>query len=471
MKYLPLIFLGVFVGLPVFAQVPDSRPNIVVILCDDLGYGDLRCYDHPVIQTPTLDRLAAEGIRFTDFYATASVCSASRAGLLTGRTPTRIGVYDWIPAKHEMHLRQSEITYATVLKQSGYDTAHVGKWHCNGKFNSPEQPQPNDHGFDHWMSTQNNANPTHENPTNFVRNGQPLGPMEGYSCQIVVNEAIDWLTKRPDQNKPFCLFVCFHETHEKVASPKELIEKYKALGVSKPGQAEYYANVENVDLAVGRLVEQLKKEGHWENTLTFFTSDNGPEELSRYPEGWRSHGTTGGLRGMKLWLYEGGVRVPGIAVWPNTIQPGQVSHVPVGAIDFFPTFCTLAQAEMPTDRCYDGTDLVPLFQGKELKRSKPLFWYYINAFGEPRVAMRDGDWKLVATLKENSLPAEGQSGHDLEWFATIKTSQLDRFELYNLVSDRREQADLSNQEPERFATLKCQMEMMVREIQQEAPLW
>jgi len=162
-----------------------ERPNFLVILCDDLGYGDLGCYGHPAIKTPNLDKLASEGMRFTECYSSAPVCSSSRAGLMTGRTPSRIGIYDWISAGHPMHLAKEELSLATLLKKSGYATCHVGKWHLNGKFNSPEQPQPGDHGFEHWMSTQNNAAPSHENPTNFVRNGTPVGPQEGYSCELV----------------------------------------------------------------------------------------------------------------------------------------------------------------------------------------------------------------------------------------------------------------------------------------------
>src|SRR5690606_24715829 len=146
------------------------RPNFLVILADDLGYGDLACYGHPTIRTPALDRLATQGARFTSFYAAAPVCSPSRAGLLTGRNPNRTGVYDWIPHGHPMHLPRSEITLAHLLRRAGYATGHFGKWHCNARFNRRQQPTPGDMGFDYWFSTQNNAAPTHHNPTNFVRN-------------------------------------------------------------------------------------------------------------------------------------------------------------------------------------------------------------------------------------------------------------------------------------------------------------
>src|SRR5687768_13084531 len=212
-------------GLPAY-PAQETRPNIVLFLCDDLGYGDLGCYGHPAIKTPNLDKLAGDGIRLTACYSSAPVCSSSRAGLMTGRTPSRLGVYDWISNGHPMHLKNNELTVATLLKKSGYATCHVGKWHLNGKFNSPEQPQPNDHGFEHWMSTQNNAGPSHKNPTNFVRNGTPVGPQEGYSCELVAKEAVRWLGELKDKSKPFFLFICFHEPHEPVASPPDLVAQY-----------------------------------------------------------------------------------------------------------------------------------------------------------------------------------------------------------------------------------------------------
>src|SRR5687768_2662589 len=195
-----------------------QRPNIVLVLADDLGYGDLACFGSEKLQTPNLDRLAAEGLRLTSCYAGHANCSPSRTALMTGRTPTRVGVRNWIPQDSPVHVRKSEITIATLLKQNGYATCHVGKWHMNGEFNEPTQPQPGDHGFDHWFSTQNNAIPSHRNPDNFVRNGKPVGKLEGYSSHLVVDEAVRWLGKGRDKARPFFLYVCFHEPHEPIAS-------------------------------------------------------------------------------------------------------------------------------------------------------------------------------------------------------------------------------------------------------------
>lgn len=444
------------------------RPNFLVILCDDLGYGDLACYGHPAIRTPHLDRLASQGLRLTSCYSAAPVCSPSRAGLLTGRNPNRFGIYDWIPARSPMHLGKDELTLARVLKESGYATCHVGKWHCNGWFNSPQQPQPGDHGFDHWFSTQNNAAPDHHNPTNFVRNGEPVGQTQGYSCQVVTDEAIAWLRSGRPADRPFFQFVCFHEPHEPIASPPELVEQY--LGENPRNRALYYANVANVDAAVGRLMDALNELQLADNTLVLFTSDNGPETLERYPAGTRSYGSPGPLRGMKLHIYEGGIRVPGILRWPGGVRAGSTSDQPVCSIDLFPTFCTLAGVRPAGDRPLDGVSLLPLFAGQRIERQRPLFWFYHQAISAPRLAMRDGDWKLCAHW---DVPAEAMSrgpAHP-ETVQAIKRAKLTAFELYNLAQDIAEANDLASREPDRLERMSGELRGLFAEIQQECPVW
>jgi arylsulfatase A len=472
------------------AALAAGRPNFLVILCDDLGYGDLSCFGHPVIKTPHLDKLAGQGMRLTDCYSSAPVCSPSRAGLLTGRVPSRVGVYDWIPAQHPMHLLRSEVTIATLLRQAGYSTCHVGKWHLNGKFNSPEQPQPADHGFDHWMSTQNNAGPSHENPENFVRNGQRVGRLEGYSCQIVADEAIRWLKEGRDPQKPFFQFVCFHEPHEPIASPQELVDHYLPLAKEpiedsrgKPGstasrlsdlerdqlgRALFYANVANMDRAVGRILTALDELKLADNTLVFFSSDNGPETLNRYPAGWRSHGSPGPLRGMKLHLYDGGIRVPGILRWPAKVAAGQTVRTPVCNLDLLPTFCELAGVQLPSDRVLDGTSIVPLLEGKEPARQRPLYWHYYRSLGGPKAAMRVGDWMVLGAWEQTALPAGVVVRGDIEM---IKSQRLVRFELYNLASDVGQMKDLAAIEPQKLKELSAMLEAMYREVQHAAPMW
>lgn len=204
-----LVFVLTAVAGPAVAEPP--RPNVVIFLADDLGYGDLGCYGHPHIRTTHLDAFARQGVRLTQCYAASAVCSPSRAAILTGRTPHRNGVFTWIAAGSEVHLRSAEIALPRLLREAGYATCHVGKWHLNGRFNDPAQPQPNDHGYDHWLGTQNNAAPSHKDPTNFVRNGQALGQLTGYSALLVVDEAIDWLKNRRDPSRPFFLAVWTHE--------------------------------------------------------------------------------------------------------------------------------------------------------------------------------------------------------------------------------------------------------------------
>src|SRR5262245_43845588 len=195
-----------------------TPPNILFVLADDLGYGDLACFGSPEIQTPNLDRLAADGLKLTHCYSAGANCSPSRAGLMTGRTPYRVGIYNQLVMMGPMHLRQSEITIASLLKKRGYATALVGKWHLNGLFNLPGQPQPNDHGFDHWFAVQNNALPNHHDPYNFVRNGIPMGPIKGFAGHIVADEAINWFSTLRDKSKPFFLYVAFNEPHETINS-------------------------------------------------------------------------------------------------------------------------------------------------------------------------------------------------------------------------------------------------------------
>ncbi len=425
------------------ARQPGERPNIVIALCDDLGYGDLACYGHPHIKTPNLDALAAEGLRLTDCYAAAPVCSPARAGMLTGRTPYRCGVYDWIPHGNAMHLRSSEQTVAALLRDSGYATCHVGKWHCNGKFNSDEQPQPGDHGFDHWFSTQNNAHPTHQDPDNFVRNGQPVGKLEGNSSTLIAQEAIDWLTGTWDRSKPFCLFVWFHAPHEPIATDREFMDPYEGHE-----EAIYYGNVTQMDHAFGRLMGTLDDMTLRDESFVMFTSDNGPETLKRYRGAHRSFGSPGPLRGMKLHLYEGGIRVPGIIRWPGKAEPGAICHEPVNGTDVLPTLCDLAGGRVPRDRVIDGTSIVPILSQEKLARDKPLYWRYDRALSKPfTVALRQGDWKILAD------------------------NAMTRFELYNLRDDVAEKQDLAGQEPQRLESMKRVLAKLHAEIDAEGPKW
>lgn len=462
------LFCLMLLVLAAGSTVQAASPNFLFILCDDLGYGDLHCYGHPTIRSPNLDKLAAEGIRLTACYSASPLCSPARAGLLTGRTPSRSGIYSWIAAGNPMHLLPEETTIATLLKGAGYQTCHVGKWHLNGLFNQPQQTQPNDHGFDHWFSTQNNAGPSHENPTNFVRNGEEVGPLEGYSCQLVADEGIRWLKEKRQGDRPFFLHVCFHETHEPVASPHELVKSYpQATG---KGEADYYANATNMDLAVGRLMETLDELQLAEETLVFFTSDNGPETRNRYPNAWRSWGSPGPLRGMKLHVYDGGIREPGILRWKGRIAPGQVSDVPVSSVDMLPTVCELVGLPLPEGKVLDGTSIAGLLDGKPVQRSKPLFWHYYGGTNNRQVALRDGEWKIVAWWDQTEeMPTGGSLKPGI--VPLLKQSKLEGFELYHISEDIGEQHNLAEREPEKLRELTEKTRKMYQEVIAEGPYW
>ena len=439
----------------------EGRPNFVIVLADDLGYGDLACYGHPRIKTPNLDRLAAEGVRLTNCYAAAANCSPSRTGLMTGRTPYRVGIHNWIPMFSPMHVRREEITVATLLNQNGYTTCHVGKWHMNGMFNLPGQPQPSDHGFDHWFSTQNNALPCHHDPDNFVRNGKPVGPLEGFSAHLVVDEAIRWLEESRDRKKSFFLFVCLHEPHEPIATAKRFSDMYPS---DDPSLSAHHGNVTQEDDAFGRLMTRIDELGLRDDTLVMFTSDNGPAITN-----WHPHGSPGPLRDKKGSMYEGGIRVPGIIRWPGHTKPGTVSDEPVCGVDLLPTLCRIVGIPVPDDRAIDGASFLPIFEDKPIQRKTPLYWQFNYSRSKPKVAMRVGDWKILATLTESDIKPGADITPEIQ--ESIKRAELASFELYNLREDIGEATDLSEKEPERLAAMSAQLGKLYREVRDESPVW
>jgi arylsulfatase A len=457
---IPLLLLALLAPSPATAAAP-ARPNLLVFLTDDHGYGDLGCFGSRRVLTPHLDRLAADGARCTQFYAPASVCSPTRVGMLTGRSPLRLGIYTYIPNNSAMHLRRTERTLPALLREAGYDTCFVGKWAANGIMGSDRQPQPSDHGFDYYLASQNNAIPSHLDPTCFYRNGKPVPQTDGYSAALIVDEALQWLRQRPDPRKPFCLFVWFHEPHRVIATPPEFTAKHAHVrpdGTSvspQPGQldapslAEYLGNIAHVDHQVGRLLEHLAASGAADNTFTLFTSDNGPIEP----------GSAGPLRGGKGTLWEGGIRLPGIVRWPGHIPPGSIIDTPIGGLDLLPTFCAIAGIATPTDRALDGENIAPILEGRAARRTKPLFWW--RAANE--AALREGDWKIKAAAE----PATRFPSR-MAWF---KGAALKKFELYNLREDPAEQRDLAPTQPEVLARLSAQVVGLYSEMQREAPDW
>jgi arylsulfatase A len=418
----------------------DESPNFVVFLADDLGWGDLACYGHPVIKTPHLDHFASEGVRFTQAYSACGVCSPSRSSILTGRTPYRNGVWRWIPGGSEVHLRTSEITIPELVKERGYQTMHAGKWHLNGKFNDPAQPQPNDHGFDWWFATQNNAAPSHKNPKNFVRNSEDVGLLEGFSAPLVADEAIRWLRDERKSDKPFFMTVWTHEPHLPIESDPEFMKLYSDLDDADLRQ--HHGNITQLDHAFGKLMTALDEQGLRENTFVIFTSDNGPE--GRGTSG-RTRGSTGGLRGRKRDDHEGGIRVPAIVRWPGKIEAGTESATPVIGSDIFSTVLDIVDIPLPDDRTIDGVSMVPAFSGEKLERPVPLFWRTHIAPKASHAAMRIDEWKVVVD------------------------EDLTRFQLYQIEEDWKEEHDLAAENPEMLAQMKAKFLEVWKGIEDEGP--
>ncbi len=415
-SFLILFAWGSLFALPPAGQSKnDAPPNLVLICADDLGYGDLGSYGHHTLKTPHLDRLVSEGLRFTSYYAPSPLCSPSRASLLTGRTHVRTGIENWIPPDTDTQLGVNEITLAKLFKDHGYQTWVTGKWHLNGGLHRTDHLQPDDHGFDHWISLHAWPVPNNRNPANFFRNGKALGELQGFSAGIVVDEAIGLLEKR-DRDRPFFLYLPLAEPHSPIASPDRFNRMYRQLtrGKARPfdnpsepgappqtdlearGPGEYYANISYLDHEVGRLLSVLNRLGLREHTLVIFTSDNGPVTTD-----WRNwweinlYGSTGGFRGRKADLYEGGIRVPAIVRWPGRVAAGAVSDALVSGYDWLPTLASIVGFEVPRDRPIDGEDFSAVLSGGSFQRRRPLYWQFPDPNGFYH-ALRDGRWKLLA---------------------------------------------------------------------------
>ena len=432
-----------------------TQPNVVILLADDLGYKDVGCYGGPV-KTPTIDQLAWDGVRFTDFYSGCAVCSPSRATLLTGRHHIRTGVYSWIHDEGQnSHLLLRERTIAEILKDRGYSTAHIGKWHLGLPTKNRSKPTPSHHGFDYWFTTWNNASPSHKNPNNFIRNGQAVGPLEGYSCQLVVDEAIDWLDNHRHPKAPFFLNLWFHEPHAPIAAPDKIVSTYGEL---KDRAAVYSGTIDNTDRAINRVVEKLNQMGVRENTLIIYASDNGSYRDDR----------VGNLRGMKGSNWDGGIRVPGIFSWPAVIPKNRVEKQPAGLVDILPTLCGLLNLEVPQDRMIDGSDLSPLLKGKpdSFKRHQPMFWHLQKS--RPIVAMRDGDFSLVANpdyeISTSNMFQE-------RWIQKVRDGGYKDFQLFDLSKDPGQTQNIASDNPELLKKLKAKLLQINQSVMADGTDW
>ncbi|HEV8130561.1 MAG TPA: sulfatase-like hydrolase/transferase [Acidobacteriota bacterium] len=382
------------------------KPNIIFILADDLGWGDLSCYGNERLKTPNLDRMAQQGTLFTQFYVNAPVCSPSRCAFMTGQYPARHRIHGHYATPQQntdrgmsQWLDPKVPNVASVLKSAGYRTAHIGKWHLSPGSGTPESPDPaqpriQDYGFD------------------FVGTGEKGGAevskadpyFRARSTALFVDEALKFITE--SQGKPFYVNIWTlvpHATLNPTAEQMKPFERFSPQNLPHPGaETIYYASVADLDAQVGRLLGELEKLGLAENTLVLFSSDNGPEDIHIRNASHSGVGSAGPFRGRKRSLYEGGVRMPFIVRWPGKVPAGRVDETSVVAgVDFLPTLCKLTGVEIPAGHALDGEDMSDVLRGKPRARVKPLMWEWrFRIFGElfhrsPALAIREGDWKLL----------------------------------------------------------------------------
>ena len=452
------------------SSAAERPPNVVFFLVDDLGQRDLGCYGSSFYETPNIDRLAKDGAKFTDAYAACSVCSPTRASILTGQWPQRTGVTDYIgapltpeqwkrntkllPAPYADRLALDSPTLAKAMKAAGYATFFVGKWHLG-----PQGWWPENQGFDINMGGNAGGGPyggkKYFSPSNNPRLSD--GPVGEHLPDRLASETEKFIEANKD--KPFFAYFPFYSVHTPLMAREDLQKKYEEkrakLGLkAKWGRegprevrqvqehAVYAAMVEAMDLAVGKVLAKLDELGLRENTLVIFTSDNGGLSTS---EGSPTSNLP--LRGGKGWAYEGGVREPLVVRWPAVVKPGGVVSTPVSSPDFFPTLLEAAGAKPQPGQTLDGVSLVPVLKGGSLPE-RGLFWHYPhygNQGGAPNAAVRRGDYKLI------------------EWFEDGKV------ELFDVKQDIGEQNDLASKQPERVAALREELRAWQKSVGAKFP--
>lgn len=413
-----------------------EKPNVIVIMTDDQGYGDLSCMGSEDFVTPHLDALAEGGARFSCMYAASPVCSPSRASLLTGRYPGNAGVRSILAGhRRASGLMPDTPSLATALQKEGYHTALIGKWHLGLQ----HQCRPNQNGFDYfygflagcidyyshifyWGMADGKTDPTHdlwENEQEVYQNGQ-------YFTDLLTEKSVSYIREKAREKDPFFLYLAYNAPHYPMHAPQKYMDRFAHLA---PDRQVMCAMISAVDDGVGQVVDELARNGILENTIIYFQSDNGPSRESRnFLDGRQDPyygGTAGGFKGHKFSLFEGGIRVPALISWPGQIPPGQVIDQPVAAMDLFPT---LIQAAGGDTACYqlDGKDILPLLCQGGPSPHEAIFWEM-----DGQTAVRKGDYKLVL----NGYLVEGQAAEDAVF-------------LSNLTQDPAESQNLAGQLPE-----------------------
>ncbi|MDO8683748.1 MAG: sulfatase [Armatimonadota bacterium] len=436
------------------AGVENKPLNFVFVLMDDMGWGDLGCYDSPFYETPNIDKLAKEGVRFTNAYAASSVCSPTRASIMTGKHPARLHLTDWLPGapiaphfklnKPEIlqHLPLEEVTIAEALKQKGYVCANIGKWHLGGNEFLPENQ-----GFDVNVGGTASGMPRSYFYPAWGNNPPLVGQPGEYLSDRLSNEAVGFIKNNKD--KPFFLILSHHAVHIPIEAKESIIAKYKAK--ARPDQIHnnpvYAAMIESVDQGIGRIMSTLEALGIADNTVFMFTSDNGGLHVK---QGANTPATSNHpLRAGKGHLYEGGIREPLIINWPGVVNAGRVCDEMVCSNDFYPTILEMAGVSGKPNGEIDGISLVPLLKkGKSLKRDT-LYWHYPHYCvqgGAPSGAVRCGDMKLIEYFEDN------------------------RLELFDLKNDIGETTDLSAKMPEKVKELHAKLIEWRKSVNAQMPV-
>jgi arylsulfatase A-like enzyme len=437
--------------------VTETRPNIILVMADDQGWGDMAYNGHPVLQTPNFDNLSASGLRFDHFYAAAPVCSPTRGSVMTGRHPNRFGCFSW---GHT--LRPQEITIAEALQSAGYVTGHFGKWHL-GSVENGSPVSPGASGFDEWISSPN----FFDNNPILSREGTAV-QMHGESSMVTTEIALEFIRKYADSEQPFFAVVWFGSPHVPHIAAKEDSALYPGL---EPHLQHFYGEISGMDHAMGKLRQELKDLGIRNNTLLWYCSDNG---------GLPKVGATGG-RGHKSDIYEGGLRVPAIIEWPAKIpQPG-VAGIPANTYDIYPTLLEVAGIQPANQPVLDGISLLPAMEQKEHQRSRPMgFWQYpvrgkitpahkwmsdlLEAQKQGKAVSDSARLVLDAGDISVQYPTDSLPGHSawIDWPWKLHRIQDESgeitMELYHLEQDSMEQNNLADLEAEKVQSMLPELE-------------
>ncbi len=443
------LFILLLIAAAALARpLAEERPNFILCMADDQGWGDTGYNGHPLLKTPVMDEMARTGLRFDRFYAAAAVCSPTRGSVMTGRHPNRFGCFAW---GHT--LRPQEITIAEALKKAGYTTGHFGKWHI-GSVRADGTASPGNSGFDEWFSSPN----FYENNPLFSHNGKVI-ETKGESSDVTAGLAMDWIGKVAKGKKPFLAVVWFGNPH----SPHVAVDKFKKMYSDQPdGVAHFFGEITAMDAALGKMRSSLRKLGIADNTVLWYCSDNGS-----LPKG-----SSGGLRAQKGSLYEGGIRVPAVLEWPARVKANRITDINANTSDIYPTLLELAGVALPKNQPrLDGISLAPLLRGEKQVRKQPMgFWTYHNR-GYGRHARRMLEALRQEQLDGNQQPAapEGQIGHfhpadnlpghsawiegdyKLHRIPVKKNATQFNYELYHLVNDPKESNNLLNEDKSRLA--------------------